>query len=55
MSLRCRTRGFGNQNSIHTLPVQNHRMLFPKNVKKYPIILQTIARVIHLLGKQGLA
>ena len=42
------------ENPLHTLPVQNDSVN-SERCKKYLIVLHTIARVIHLLGKQGLA
>ena len=41
------------ENPLHALPVQNDSVV-SERCKKYPIILQVIARAIHLLGKQGL-
>ena len=41
------------ENLLHPLPVQNDSII-SKIYKKYPITLQAIAWVIHLLGKQGL-
>ena len=42
------------ENLLHTLPVQNDSFI-SEIYKKYPIILQGIAQVIDVLGKQGLA
>ena len=42
------------ENPLHTLPVQNESVA-SERWKKYSNILQAIARVIHLLGKQDLA
>ena len=42
------------ESPLHTLPALNDSVISEIR-KKYPIILQAIAPVIHLLGKQGLA
>ena len=38
----------------HTLPLQSNEILKTRH-QTYPYIIETLARIIHLMGKQGLA